>query len=194
MLSISLSFTLFNSRRITYGIGYVWGMPSLSPLYSLGCHTCWLSYSTLVCLCCGRTNGRSVGVLSRDYQIFSDGYIYLVKSFFEIHKTGIDLFRVIMNPLNVVSIKVRSVKTWSAVRSFSKKPICDLWSMFEETTCSRSRWFVKTEQCIFPGCWGHRCPGNLLAHLVRPIYKIYKMFSLFHATHASALRDWDFEG
>ena len=49
----------------------------------------------------------------------------LVESFFEIHKTGIDLFRVIMNPLNVVSIKVRSVKTWSAVRFFSKKPICD---------------------------------------------------------------------
>ena len=50
----------------------------------------------------------------------------LVESFFEIHKTGIDLFRVIMNPLNVVSIKVRSVKTWSAVQLFSKKPICDL--------------------------------------------------------------------
>ena len=27
----------------------------------------------LVCLWCGRTVGRSVGVLSRDYQIFSDG-------------------------------------------------------------------------------------------------------------------------
>ena len=25
-----------NSRRITYGIGCVWGMPSLSPLSSLG--------------------------------------------------------------------------------------------------------------------------------------------------------------
>jgi len=50
----------------------------------------------------------------------------LVKSFFEIHKTGIDLFRVIMNALNFVSIKVRSVKIWSAVRLFSKKPIQDL--------------------------------------------------------------------
>ena len=39
----------------------------------LGCHTCWLSYFTLVCLWCGRTVGRSVGVRSRDYQIFSDG-------------------------------------------------------------------------------------------------------------------------
>ena len=27
----------------------------------LGCHTCWLSYFTLVCLWCGRTVGRSVG-------------------------------------------------------------------------------------------------------------------------------------
>ena len=26
-----------NSRRITYGIGRLWGMPSLSPLSSLGC-------------------------------------------------------------------------------------------------------------------------------------------------------------
>ena len=28
----------------------------------LGCHACWLSYFTLVCLSCGRTVGRSVGV------------------------------------------------------------------------------------------------------------------------------------
>ena len=35
----------------------------------LGCHTFWLRYFTLVCLWCGRT----VGVRSRDYQIFSDG-------------------------------------------------------------------------------------------------------------------------
>ena len=34
----------------------------------------------------------------------------LVDSFFEIHKTGINLFHVIMNPLNVVSIKVRKYK------------------------------------------------------------------------------------
>ena len=27
----------------------------------LGCHTCWLSYFTLVCLCCGRTVSRAVG-------------------------------------------------------------------------------------------------------------------------------------
>ena len=27
----------------------------------LGCHTCWLSYFTLVCLWCGRTVGRAVG-------------------------------------------------------------------------------------------------------------------------------------
>ena len=40
----------------------------------LGCHTCWLSYFTLVYLWCGRTVGRSVGVRSRDYQIFSDGW------------------------------------------------------------------------------------------------------------------------
>ena len=39
----------------------------------LGCHTCWLSYYTLVCLWCGRTVSRAVGVRSRDYQIFSDG-------------------------------------------------------------------------------------------------------------------------
>ena len=41
----------------------------------LGCHTCWLNYFTLVCLWCGRTVGRLVGVRSRDYQIFSDGYL-----------------------------------------------------------------------------------------------------------------------
>ena len=40
----------------------------------LGCHTCWMSYFTLVCLWCGRTVGRSVGVRSRDYQILSDGW------------------------------------------------------------------------------------------------------------------------
>ena len=39
----------------------------------LGCHTCWLSYFTLVCLWCGRTAARAVVVRSRDYQIFSDG-------------------------------------------------------------------------------------------------------------------------
>ena len=39
----------------------------------LGCHTCWLSYFTLVCLWCGRTVARSLGVRSRDYQIFLDG-------------------------------------------------------------------------------------------------------------------------
>ena len=27
----------------------------------LGCHTCWLSYFTLVCLWCGRTDGRAYG-------------------------------------------------------------------------------------------------------------------------------------
>ena len=27
----------------------------------LGCHTCWLSYFTLVCLWCGRTVGRAYG-------------------------------------------------------------------------------------------------------------------------------------
>ena len=30
----------------------------------LGCHTCWLSYLTMVCLCCGLTDGRR----SRDYK------------------------------------------------------------------------------------------------------------------------------
>ena len=39
----------------------------------LGCHTCWVSYFTLVCLWCGRMVGRLVGVRSRDYQIFLDG-------------------------------------------------------------------------------------------------------------------------
>ena len=39
----------------------------------LGCHTCLLSYFTLVCLWCGRTVVRSVGVRSRDYQILLDG-------------------------------------------------------------------------------------------------------------------------
>ena len=34
----------------------------------LGCHTCWLSYFTLVCLWCSRA-----GLRSRDYQTFSDG-------------------------------------------------------------------------------------------------------------------------
>ena len=41
----------------------------------LGCHTCWLSYFTLVCLWCGRTTmtTMSLDVRSRDYQIFSEG-------------------------------------------------------------------------------------------------------------------------
>ena len=39
----------------------------------LGCHTCLMSYFALVCLWCGRTVGQSVGVRSRDNQIFSDG-------------------------------------------------------------------------------------------------------------------------
>ena len=39
----------------------------------LGCHACWLSYFTWLCLWCGWTVRRSVGVRSRDYQIFSDG-------------------------------------------------------------------------------------------------------------------------
>ena len=38
----------------------------------LGCHNCWLSYFTLVCLWCGWTDGRA-GVQLCDYQIFSDG-------------------------------------------------------------------------------------------------------------------------
>ena len=38
----------------------------------LGCHTCWLSYFTLVRLWGVRTGGRS-DVRSRDYQNFSDG-------------------------------------------------------------------------------------------------------------------------
>ena len=38
-----------------------------------GCHTCWLNYFTLVSLWCGQTLGRSVGVRSHDFQIFSDG-------------------------------------------------------------------------------------------------------------------------
>ena len=41
--------------------------------FHLGCHTCLLSYFTLVCLWCGRTVVRSVGVRSRDYQILLDG-------------------------------------------------------------------------------------------------------------------------
>ena len=41
----------------------------------LDCHTCWLSYFTLVCLWCARTVSRAVGVRPRDYQIFSDGQI-----------------------------------------------------------------------------------------------------------------------
>ena len=39
----------------------------------LDCHTSWLSYFTLVCLCNARKVSRAVGVRSRDYQIFSDG-------------------------------------------------------------------------------------------------------------------------
>ena len=54
----------------------------IKPELRLGCHTCWLSYFTLVYLWSGRTGGRaaggwvvgrSVGVRSRDHQIFSDG-------------------------------------------------------------------------------------------------------------------------
>ena len=37
-----------NSRRITYGIGCVWGMPSLSPLSSLAVTSCmWVSVVVL---------------------------------------------------------------------------------------------------------------------------------------------------
>ena len=44
-----------------------------------------------------------------------------VKSFFEIYKTSVDLFVVIMTYL---SIEVRRVKTWFAVRRLlGKKPI-----------------------------------------------------------------------
>ena len=39
----------------------------------LGCHTCSLSYFTLVCLWCGRLLVWAVSVRSRDYQIFWDG-------------------------------------------------------------------------------------------------------------------------
>ena len=38
----------------------------------LRCHTCWLSYFTLICLWCGRTGGRT-DVRLRDCQNFSDG-------------------------------------------------------------------------------------------------------------------------
>ena len=50
--------------------------PPKSLQLHLGYQTCWLSYFTLVCLWCGRTvsraGGWSVGVRSRDYQIFTD--------------------------------------------------------------------------------------------------------------------------
>ena len=36
----------------------------------LGCHTCWLSYSIMVYLRCGRTRGGRVDVRSRDYEKF----------------------------------------------------------------------------------------------------------------------------
>ena len=39
----------------------------------LDCHTCWLSYFTLVCLWSARTVSWAVGVRSRDYHILSDG-------------------------------------------------------------------------------------------------------------------------
>ena len=36
-----------------------------NPELHLGCHTCWLSYFTLVCLWCGRSVGRSVACSRR---------------------------------------------------------------------------------------------------------------------------------
>ena len=37
LIPLGISGLKNNSRRITYGIGCVWGMPSLSPLYILSC-------------------------------------------------------------------------------------------------------------------------------------------------------------
>ena len=54
-----------------------------------------------------------------------------------------------MNVFIYQDIKVRRVKTWSAVRLFGKKPIWDLWSIFKERIYSKSRWF-KIEQNSFP--------------------------------------------
>ena len=72
-----------------------------------------------------------------------------IKSFFEIYKTSIGLFVVIINILIYQDIKVRRVKTCSAVRLFGKKPIWDLWSLSKERIYSKSRWF-KIPQNSFP--------------------------------------------
>ena len=72
-----------------------------------------------------------------------------IKSFFEIYKTSIGLFVVIINILIYQDIKVRRVKTCSAVRLFGKKPIWDLWSIFKERIYSKSRWF-KISKNSFP--------------------------------------------
>ena len=54
--------------------GYAISRPNNLELH-LGCHTCWLSYFTLVCLWCGRTVERTVTWLPNfvgwvDYHIF----------------------------------------------------------------------------------------------------------------------------
>ena len=62
------AFRLLSCLCFTRTRGYAISRQNNLELH-LGCHTCWLSYFTLVCLWCGRTVGRSVGVRSRDYQI-----------------------------------------------------------------------------------------------------------------------------
>ena len=56
-----------------------------------------------------------------------------------------------------LSINVRSARTWSAIRLFGKKPIWELWSMFNESTCSIGLWF-KIEQNNFPKQLGAQIP------------------------------------
>ena len=66
-----------------------------------------------------------------------------VKSFFEIHKTSIDLFVVIMNVLIYQGSESEDVVC--CVRLFGKKPIWYQWIILKETIYSWSRWFKKEQ-------------------------------------------------
>ena len=55
--SVKTLFLFFLSKMS----GWPCDFPPKTSVLHLGCHTCWLSYFTLVCLCCGQACVRSRG-------------------------------------------------------------------------------------------------------------------------------------
>ena len=59
----------------------------------LGCHTCWLSYFTLLCLWCGRTVARAVAVLSAAFDtVRHDTLLNRLKSRFGVDGKALEWF------------------------------------------------------------------------------------------------------